>query len=221
MPGGPMAGIKAGSTDPELLRRVGVLSDDSAWGDFFKRYDLVVRAWCSNYGFDSETVDELRQRIWVEMTRRMPVYQYDPGGSFRGWLRRLCHHRAVDLYRERRDSPFRPLNEEDLVARDGLAYPSVDDVADDGEGDPQRMLLLREAREAQEAVRRKVKPVRWEIFWRVIVDGEAIKDTAAALGLKYATVYAAARHVAALLKAEGQRRRAHLGPNKPPWPETE
>ena len=27
----------------------------------------------------------------------MASYQYDACGSFRGWLRRLCYHRAIDL----------------------------------------------------------------------------------------------------------------------------
>ena len=89
-----MVQVKVGSTDPELLKRVAALSDNPAWDEFFRRYDPLVLAWCSAYGLDSASVDELRQRVWVELARRMPAYQYDPGGSFRGWLRRLCHHRA-------------------------------------------------------------------------------------------------------------------------------
>jgi len=59
-------------------------------------------------------------------------------------------------------------------------------------------------------VRRKVKPVRWEIFWRVVIEGESMSETAAALGLKYATVYASANHVAQLLRQEGRRRGPRL-----------
>ena len=47
----------------------------------------------------------------------MPGYQYDPGGSFRGWLMRLCHHRAIDLYREHRDRPFQILSSDALDRR--------------------------------------------------------------------------------------------------------
>ena len=92
-----MAASSVGSTDPELLKRVAALWDNPAWGEFFERYDPFVRDRCSVYGLDSASVDELCQRVWVELARRMPSYQYDPGGSFRGWLRRLCHHRAIDL----------------------------------------------------------------------------------------------------------------------------
>ena len=54
---------------------------------------------------------------------------------------------------------------------------------DDGEVAAERLLLLREAEEAQEEVRRKVKPVRWEVFWRVVIEGEPMSEAAAALGL--------------------------------------
>ena len=60
-------------------------------------------------------------------------------------------------------------------------------------------------------MRRKVKPVRWEVFWRVVIECEPMSETAAALGLKYATVYAAAHHVSKLLREEGRRRSGGLG----------
>ena len=44
-----------------------------------------------------------------------------------------------------------------------------------------------------------------------MIEGESMSETAAALGLKYATVYAAANHVAQLLREEGRRRSARLG----------
>ena len=150
------------STDPKLLKRVAVLWDNPAWTEFFRRYDPLVRGWCSAHGLDAAAVDELCQTVWGELARRMPSYQYDPGGSFRGWLRRLCRHRAIDLYRERRDHPCHALGEDDLVDDRWMASGNIDGEAD--EVVPERLLLLKEAREAQDEVRRKVKPVRWEVF---------------------------------------------------------
>ena len=203
-----MAQIKIGSTDPRLLKRVAELSDNPAWVVFYRRYDPIVKAWCSSYRLDSESVDELRQRIWVELARRMPSYQYDPGGSFRGWLRRLCHHRAIDLYRERDSGLFESLSDEHLATERDTPLSSVEGEVPDDQAAMGKLALLREAREVQEHVRRKVKPVRWQVFWRVVIEGEPLPDTAASLGLKYATAYAAARHVASLLRAEGRQRRA-------------
>ena len=140
----------------------------------------------------------------------MPSYQYDPGGSFRGWLRRLCHHRAIDLLREHRDHLFEALNGEEPI--DGRRLDrGMDGDADDGGAASGRLRLLGEALAAQEEVRRKVKPARWEAFWRVAIEGQAVGEVAASLGLKYATVYAGVNHVAELLRAEGRRREAGVG----------
>jgi RNA polymerase sigma-70 factor, ECF subfamily len=206
-----MAQGKVGSTDPKLLKRVAALWDNPAWTEFFERYDSLVRRRCSAYGLDAASADELSQRVWVELTRRMPSYQYDPGGSFRGWLRRLCRHRAIDFYHERRERSFLPLADDDLIDERWIAGAHINCEPTDDEIAPERLLLLQEAREAQEEVRRKVKPVRWEIFWRVVIEGASMSETAAALGLKYATVYAAANHVAKLLREEGKQRSARLG----------
>ena len=148
----------------------------------------------------------------------MPSYQYDPGGSFRGWLRRLCRHRAIDLYREHHDRPYFELGAADPIDERRMAGENIDGEPADDEIASERLLLLKEAREAQEEVRRKVKPVRWEIFWRVLIEGESMSETAAALGLKYATVYASANHVAQLLRQVGRRRSARLGLHDPSNP---
>jgi RNA polymerase sigma-70 factor (ECF subfamily) len=206
-----MAQCEVGSTNPELLSRVAALWDNPAWREFFERYDPVVRRWCAGYGLDPAGVDEVCQRVWVELARRMPSYQYDPSGSFRGWLRRLCHCRAIDLYRERRDSAMHALRDEDLIDASRSGRERDDDEWSDNHIACMRLLLQREAEAVQETVRKLVKPIRWEVFWRVVIEGESMTDTAAALGLKYATAYAAANHVAHLLRAEGQRRRARVG----------
>jgi RNA polymerase sigma factor (sigma-70 family) len=205
-----MTATGVGTTNPDLLRRVGALWDDPAWREFFSRYAPFVGARCSVYGLDSAAVDELCQRVWVELARRMPSFQYDPGRSFRGWLRRLCHHRAIDLLRERRDHGLEVLDDEELIDgrwldEDNDADPEAVDVASG------RLRLLREALLVQEEVRRRVKPARWEAFWRVVIEGQSVGEAAAAFGMKYATVYAGVNHVAELLRSEGRRRKARLG----------
>ena len=198
-----MMQAEAGSTDPLLLKRVAALWDNPAWGEFFHRYDPVLRGWFISYGFDPASIDELCQRVWVELARRMPSYQYDPGGCpaagsgvFAGT--------AIDLFRERSSR---------LLEDNG----QIDDRwterrSDDEEISSQRMLLLQEAREVQEEVRSKVKPVRWEVFWRVMIEGSRIQSVASDLGLKYATAYAGANHVAELLR---RRRATSQGKTRP------
>jgi RNA polymerase sigma factor (sigma-70 family) len=203
-----MRSTVVGSTNPELLGRVAALWDNPAWCQFFECYAPFVRDRCSVYGLDPASIDEVCQRIWIELARRMPCYEYDPGRSFRGWLRRLCHHRAVDLFRERRENRFEAIGDYDLI--DGVGAVREDDESD-GDAGAGRQVLLREAAEAQAEVRRKVKPARWDAFWRVVIEGESVGRVAEALGLKYATVYAGVNHVTELLREEGRRREVRLG----------
>src|SRR5262249_55414676 len=67
-----MAAGGVGSTNPELLRRGAALTDNAAWSEVFAHYAPFVRARCSVYGLDSALVDEVCQRVWVELARRMP-----------------------------------------------------------------------------------------------------------------------------------------------------
>ena len=83
---------EGGSTSPTLLRAVADWQNHPAWVRFQGRYDPLMRRWCRGYGLDDDSVDEVCQRIWIELANRMRAFQYDPGGTFRGWLRRLARH---------------------------------------------------------------------------------------------------------------------------------
>ena len=90
----------AGTTNPTLLNRLCDWRDHDAWVDFVTRYDPVIRLSCRGYWLSAELVDELSQRVWIDLARRMRTFRYDPGKTFRGWLRRLCQSRAIDLLRK-------------------------------------------------------------------------------------------------------------------------
>ena len=91
----------AGTTNPTLLNRLCDWRDHEAWVDFVTRYDPVIRLSCRRYRLSAENADELSQRVWIDLARRMRTFRYDPGKTFRGWLRRLCQSRATDLLRKK------------------------------------------------------------------------------------------------------------------------
>ena len=90
------------TTRPSLLKRVAEWADHAAWCDFCTTYDPLIRSWCRGYGLDGGALEDLCQEILIKLADRMRTYQYDPGRTFRGWLRKFCHSRAVDLLRKRR-----------------------------------------------------------------------------------------------------------------------
>ena len=129
----------------------------------------------------------------------MPTFQYDPGRSFRGWLRHLCRSRVVDLLEEK--APARSVAVE--VAN---AASILDEAGDEDEDEgPERLRLLAMAAEAQRAVQAQVDPETWRAFWLVAVEGLSVVEAAELVGKSYAATFAAQKRVKQRLRAEGRR----------------
>jgi RNA polymerase sigma-70 factor (ECF subfamily) len=195
--------VDEGSTSPTLLSQVIDWHDHPAWVRFQDTYDPYLRRWCGGYGLDSDAIDEICQRIWIELAGRMRSFEYDPSGSFRGWLRRLCRSRALNYLREQRAHPICGLGEHEVAC----------EPADTEEGEvtpgPTLCLVLDAGDKIQSLVRARVKPHNWEAFWLVAVCDWGVERTAQSLGMKKAAVYAAVERVRAKLRDEGRRVSEH------------
>ena len=200
--------VDDGSTSPTLLSKVADWEDHPAWVRFRDTYDPRLRCYCRGYGLDTHSIDEICQRIWFELAGRMRTFEYDPSGSFRGWLRRLCQSRVLNYLHERRAHTLFSLDhreDEPVVGGRGIACDPAD--TDEGEEgtDPARRLLLDAGERIQSAVQARVKPNNWEAFWLVAICDWSVERTAQALGMTRAAVYAAKVRVARMLSDEGHR----------------
>jgi RNA polymerase sigma factor (sigma-70 family) len=200
-----MVRYDAGTTNPTLLNRLGDWRDHEAWVDFVTRYDPVIRSVSGRYRLGAESTDELCQRVWIDLARRMRTYRYDPGKTFRGWLRRLCQSRAIDLLRKKKANAVEWLEDQPVTAltHDAFAGIEVDDCAVS-----ERSRLLRQAEEVQDAVRRRVGERTWQVFWNIAVEGQSVRETSAAAGISYYAAFAARKRVGGMLREEGQRLQA-------------
>jgi RNA polymerase sigma factor (sigma-70 family) len=194
------------TTSPALLARVRELSNQAAWAEFVGYYNPRLRRWCRRFALAGDLADELCQRIWIELMRRMPSLRYDPSGSFRGWFWFIFRSQALNLMKERRRELAGLV---DVGALD--EQPSSEDDNDDG-SEIRVLALLREGEEIHKTIKPRVKPHRWEAYWRIIVHGEDIAETAALLGMTYAAAYAAAHYVHRMVQAEVQRREDRTTP---------
>jgi RNA polymerase sigma-70 factor, ECF subfamily len=199
-----------GTTSPTLLDQVCEWRDHPAWTAFFERYDPLLRSWCGLFALDGDA-DELCQRIWVELMERMRTFRYDPRRGFRNWLWWLFRSRAIDMLRQRRTSPVQslddlPLEELCMVPQDG--QPGDDEGEDEGMSVPSG--LLRQAEEAQVAVRSRVDPETWRAYWMIAIEDRPVRETADSLGKAYAAVYNGYKRVERMLRLEGERRLVDL-----------
>jgi RNA polymerase sigma factor (sigma-70 family) len=195
-----------GTTSPALLNRLVDWRDAAAWNEFVDRYRPLIEDWCRRLGLDAETTDELCQRIWINLARRMSTFQYDPSRKFRGWLRRLCQSRAIDLFRERQANAVR-LPAAGSVEPFQLPAVSIDAADDDPAGDA---TLVRIGERVHESVKRQVAPRTWNAFWSIAIEGLTVRETAGALDMSYAAAFAAHKRVATRLRSEGRQRLSQL-----------
>jgi RNA polymerase sigma factor (sigma-70 family) len=205
-----MSRYDAGTTNPALLNRLGDWRDHEAWVDFVMRYDPVIRTSCRRYRLDAEATEELCQRVWIDLARRMDTFLYDPGRTFRGWLHRLCQSRAIDLLRKKKADAV--LSLEDQPPGSLLQDPSAGIEVEEG-GESERPYLLHLAEEAQDAIRRRVDARTWEVFWNIAVVGQSVREASDVAGISYYAAFAAQKRVSRMLREEGQRllaeRRVH------------
>jgi len=197
-----MVGYDAGTTNPTLLDRLCDWRDQDAWVDFVTRYDPLIRRYCRRYRLGPENADELSQRVWIDLARRMRTFRYDPGKTFRGWLRRLCHSRAIDLLRKQSVDVVRSLEDQPI---EPLLQHGPADIEADEDASAERPRLLQLADEVQSAVRRRVDERTWRVFWNVAVLGQSVREASEAEGISYYAAFAAQKRVRLMLREEGQQ----------------
>ena len=183
----------AGTTNPTLLNRLGDWRDHEAWVDFVTRYDPVIRLSCRRYRLDADTTEELCQRVWIDLARRMRTFRYDPGKTFRGWLRRLCQSRAIDLLRKKKADAVHSL--EDQPAESLLQDAPADFEAEEGAAVGTPAAAPTWPSEVQDAVRRRVDERTWQVFWKIAVLGQSVREASEAAGISYYAAFAAQKRV--------------------------
>lgn len=181
------------TTDPGQLMQVGDLSNSAAWEAFVSRYDPLVRRYIYKFRFDLHSRDDLIQRIWLEVARRMQSYQPLPHYRFRAWLKLLCQSRAIDEWRrtQRQELHFLPLTDEEALERVANVQGGREEFDN---------LLFEQAAIVQDAVRLRVDERSWSIFCRICEDGETIRAVADAFGMTYAAAFATQKRIRNMLR---------------------
>src|SRR5438874_4801834 len=165
-------------TSSSLLARVRRPADRDAWNRFVELYAPLLFAWARRLGLPPADAADLVQDVFLTLVRVMPSFRYDPGRSFRAWLKTVFLNRHRQLAR-------RPA---------GAGLPadvpeSADDPLDERE---YREYLVGRAVRLMEA---QFEPATWKACWEVVVAGRPAADVAAELGLTVNAVYLAKSRV--------------------------
>jgi RNA polymerase sigma factor (sigma-70 family) len=184
-------------TRVSLLLRLQGEGDERAWAEFVSRYGPKVLQWCRRWGLQEADAEDVSQAVLFQVARRMRSFRYDPGRSFRAWLKKVAHDAWVDFLQDQ-DRPGRRASGDSrdfdalrsAVARDDLVQ-RLDELYD---------LELLEL--AMERVRQRVEPHTWEAFRLTAVERLSGAEVAERLQMKVATVFKAKSKVQKMLREE-------------------
>jgi RNA polymerase sigma-70 factor (ECF subfamily) len=160
-------------------------------------YRPPIVGWCRAEGLSDQEADELLPQLMERLALRMRSFVYDPTRTFRGWLRTFVRRQVLDYRRTLRRQG--KLGGRVELRLEGIADPSILE-ADDGEPHP----LLQDAEQVQAAVRARVQPSTWQLFWMVDIDGMRVSEAARELGMRPAAATMALGRVRRMLREEGR-----------------
>ncbi len=166
----------------------------SAWEEFVGHYGPKIGAWCRHWGLQDADAEDVTQMVLLKLAIKMRTFVYQPGGSFRAWLKTLARHAWSDFVAEQERSEGDP-----SVNREALETLAACDDLETRLAEAFDLELL-EAASAR--VRERVEPQTWEAFRLTALEGLSGAETAARLGLKVSNVFKAKSMVQKYLQEE-------------------
>lgn len=196
------------STRRSLITRLKNWDDHEGWREFFQTYWKLIFSVAIKSGLTETEAEDVVQETVVTVAKTMNGYRYEPDKCrFKTWLMRITRMRIVDQFRKR-DPAF--LNAASQYG-DGASTrtPTEERIPDSTQPFVQK-LWDEEWRKnlvdaAMERVKRKVKPLHYQIFYLSAVKELRAPHVARTLGTSTAQVYLVKHRVAALVKIEIQR----------------
>jgi len=179
-------------------------ADAGAWDEFVARYQPTIRAWCLKWGSQPSDADDVAQDVLLKLLTAMKKFEYDPGRSFRAWLKVVTQNAWNDFATSHR-------------LRSG-EYPSrFEEIADSGDAladleEKMENAFHRDLLElAMRRVERRVKPLTWHAFRLMAIENRQAAEAAAELHMQIANVFVAKHRVQKMLEEEIQSlRERHL-----------
>jgi RNA polymerase sigma-70 factor (ECF subfamily) len=171
----------------------------AAWSEFVERYGRKIHGWCLRWRLQHADAQDVTQIVLLKLAQRMKDFAYDPGRSFRAWLKTVTHHAWQDYVASRRTALLAPGGDDALgslgsvMAREDLSreLAALFDVE-----------LLDTA---MQRVRLRAATHTWTAFSMTAVEGIPAPEVARRLGMKVARVYAARSNIQQRLQEECRR----------------
>jgi RNA polymerase sigma factor (sigma-70 family) len=188
-------------TSPSLLGRLRLdVADPADWAEFVRRYTPLIREWCRRWNLQDADADDITQVVLAKLTAQVRSFRYDPGLSYRAYVRKVAHNTWCDFLASRARPGAGGSGDSDVLER-LESVPARDDLIDRlAEAFDYELLEAAMAR-----VRLRVEPRTWEAFRLTAMEGLSGSEAAVRVGMEVATVFKAKSKVQKMLRDEVQR----------------
>lgn len=174
-------------TPVTLLQRIRQSRDPAAWDDLVRLLAPLVDHWMRRSLIDHNDRADVAQDVFLELSRRLPVWDYDSSRSFRAWLRIVTRSKCIDLFRKRGERAA------EYELSQAVAAESPDEL------EIQERAVL--ARAALRLLRSQVRDDVWTIFRRHVLEEEPAGTVAVSNGVEVNYVYLIRSRLLAKLRA--------------------
>src|ERR1700716_2727364 len=84
------------TTSVSLLQRLRQQPAADTWERFVRLYTPLLLYWARRLRLQDQDAADLVQDVLIVLVRKLPEFQYQPGRSFRGWMRTVLLNKWRD-----------------------------------------------------------------------------------------------------------------------------
>ena len=166
--------------------------DQNAWEKFVQLYTPLMFHWARKVGLQQSDAADLVQDVLSIVFRRLPDFQYDAAGSFRGWLKTV----TLNKFREKKRKRVTDVS----VASNSVLeqISSLQRAESTWDLDYGRMLL----QQTMAQMEPDFHPGTWKALRAVMAEGLTVDQAAEATGVSVWTIYSAKARLMKRLREE-------------------
>jgi len=195
---GPPTGDLSLQTRHSLLSRLKLGGDQREWREFFDRYWKLIYGFARKSGMNDADAQDIVQEVMLSVTKSLPDYRRQQGGSFKGWLLTIVRRRMADHWRSCLPKDQRTVSLPEQASALGEDEAALERIwQEEWEG--------RLFETAAQRVQQRVGARNYLIFDMLVRQQTPLRDVCRSLGVNAAQVYLAKHRVGKLMKQEVAR----------------
>ena len=175
------------------MLRLKKAEDQEAWERFVQLYTPLLFYWAQRTGLQTQDARDLVQEILTIVFRKIPHFNYDPGKSFRSWLRTVTMNKHREFCRKK------------TISRNAATGSILNQVIDP-KMSPESTWDLSYHRSlfatAMKGLEKEFRPRTWQALCRFVLEHRPAAEISAETGVSVWTIYAAKSRLLARLRDE-------------------